>query len=428
MLFSHLFRFAVLSVFVGGSNGSIHKRTDGKHWVDTWVSMPQLCEPANLPPAPFNQSGAVFVNSTIRQTLHMSIGGPSIRIRISNAFGLSDLPITAVTVALPFNGSAGVAAILPNTVKPVTFSGSSSYVIPNGALVVSDPIEFKVEAQSMLTVTIYLADGQKSTVNAITSHPGSRTVSWMSKGNQVSVTNITDASSANVAHWYFLSAVEVYVPQSSRAFVIVGDSITDGRGSDNNQNNRWPDLVLRKMQARHSTSDIAVLNQAAGGNRVLYDGLGPNALSRIDRDVLSHSGIKYAMIFEGVNDIGTGATDAATQKRIGDRLIAAFTQIAIRVKTFDIPIFAATITPFSAPGYNVSMQGYSNAEREKTRQRVNEWIRKSGTFDAVLDFDMWLRNETFPSQLKEELQGGDYLHPNGKGYQRIAEMFPLDIF
>ncbi|KAL2074170.1 hypothetical protein VTL71DRAFT_7948 [Oculimacula yallundae] len=390
--------------------------------------MPQLVEPANLPPAPFNQSGAVFVNSTLRQTLHMSIGGPQIRIRISNVFGLSDLPITAVTVALPFNGSAGVAAILPNTVKPVTFSGSSSYLIPNGALVVSDPIDFKVEAQSMLTVTIYLADGQKSVANAVTGHPGSRTVSWMTKGNQVSATNITDANSANTAHWYFLSAVEVYVPKSSRALVIVGDSITDGRGSDNNQNNRWPDLVLKKMQTRHSTSDIAVLNQAAGGNRVLYDGLGPNALSRIDRDVFGHSGIEYAMIFEGVNDIGTGATDAATQKTIGDRLIAAFTQIAIRVKTFDIPIFAATITPFSAPGYNVTMQGYSNVEREKTRQRVNEWIRKSGTFDEVLDFDKWLRNETHPAQLAEALQGGDYLHPNGKGYQRIAELFPLDIF
>jgi len=368
------------------------------------------------------------VNSTIRQTLHMSIGGPQIRIRISNAFGLTDLPITAVTVALPFNGSAGVAAIQPSTLKTVTFSGSKNYTIPNGALVVSDPIDLPVIAQSMLSVTIYLANGQVSSTNAITAHPGSRTISWMSLGNQVSATNITDASSANVAHWYFMSAVEVYVPKSSRAFVIVGDSITDGRGSDNNQNNRWPDLVLRKMQTRHSTSDIAVLNQAAGGNRVLYDGLGPNALSRIDRDVLAHSGIEYAMIFEGVNDIGTGATDAASQNAIGDRLIAAFTQIAIRVKTFDIPLFAATITPFSAPGYNATIQVYSDPERERTRQRVNAWIRTSGTFDEVLDFDKWLRNETYPSQLADALQGGDYLHPNGKGYQLMADLFPLDIF
>lgn len=225
-----------------------------------------------------------------------------------------------------------------------------------------------------------------------------------------------------------MSAVEVYVPKSSRAFALVGDSITDGRGSDNNANNRWPDLVLRKMQMRHSTSDIAVLNQAAGGNRVLYDGLGPNALSRIDRDVLAQSGVEYALIFEGVNDIGTAATDAASQKTVGDRLIGAFTQIAIRVKTFDIPFFGVTITPFSAPGYNVTTQVYSDPEREKTRQRVNAWIRTSGTFDEVIDFDKWLRNETHPSQLADALQGGDYLHPNGKGYQLIADNFPLDIF
>ncbi|CZT51349.1 related to lysophospholipase L1 and related esterases [Rhynchosporium secalis] len=389
--------------------------------------MPQLCEPGNLPPAPFTQTGAVFENSTIRQTLHMSIGGPSIRIRLSNAFGVSDLSITAVTVALPAKGLAGVSAIVPNTVKPVTFSGSSSYIVPNGGLIVSDPIDLKVEAQSMLTVTIYLADGQKSSSNAVTAHTGSRTDSWLSKGNQVSALSFTDPSSVSVAHWYYVSAVEVYVPQTSRAFVIVGDSITDGRGSDTNQNNRWPDRVLKKMQLNPSTANIAVINQGAGGNRILHDGLGPSAFSRIDRDVFGHSGVAYAMIFEGVNDIA-GATDPTTQKQIGDRLIASFTQIAIRVKTFNMPVFAATITPFSAPGYNVSKASYSNPEREKTRQRINEWIRTSGTFDHVLDFDKWLRNETNPSQMIEDYHDGDYLHPNAKGYQRIADMFPLDIF
>jgi lysophospholipase L1-like esterase len=371
----------------------------------------------------------------------MSIGGSQIRLRISNAFGTTDLPITAVTVALPFNGSAGVAAIQPNTLKTVTFSGSSNYTIPNGALVVSDPINIEIKPQSMLTVTIYLETGQQT--NFVTGHPGSRTTSWMSQGNKVSATNITDATSKSTAHWYFLSAVEVSVPRSSRAFVVVGDSITDGRGSDTDKNNRyapppvtslslippsWPDLVLAKMQKHSDTRDIAVLNQAAGGNRILADGLGPNTLSRIDRDVLSHSGIEYAMIFEGVNDIGTALPDAATQKAIGDNLIAAFKQIAIRIHALDIPLFAATITPFSAPGYNTTVQIYSGVEREKTRQRVNTWIRESGVFDEVLDFDKWLRNESFPEQLATELQGGDYLHPNGKGYQKVAEMFPLDIF
>ncbi|EKD20835.1 uncharacterized protein L3040_000940 [Drepanopeziza brunnea f. sp. 'multigermtubi'] len=417
---------AFLAILAKPGDASVRERGD-KRWVDTWVSMPQLTEPANLPPAPFNGTGAVFVDSTIRQTLHMSIGGPQIRIRISNAFGISDLPITAVTVALPFNGSAGVAAIEPGTLRTVTFSGSKNYTVPVGALVVSDPIEMGVEPQSMLSVTIYLADGQRSATNAVTSHPGSRTSSWISAGNQVSATNIADAGAVRVVHWYFLSAVEVYVPRSTRAFVIVGDSITDGRGSDTDANNRWPDLVLRRMQTRNSTSDIAVLNQAAGGNRVVNDLVGPNALSRIDRDVLSHSGIEYAMVFIGINDIGTAATDPLSQQIVGDRLIAAFIQIAIRIKTFDIPVFGATITPFNAPGYNKTTQIYSDPEREKTRQRVNEWIRTSGTYDEVLDFDQWLRNETYPSQIQDSLQG-DWLHPNAKGYARIAELFPLEIF
>ncbi|KAF8847977.1 putative extracellular GDSL-like lipase/acylhydrolase [Acephala macrosclerotiorum] len=349
------------------------------HWVDAWTSMPQLTEPANLPPAPYNQTGAVFVNSTIRQTLHMSLSGSPIRIRISNAFGLTDLPITAVTVALPFDGSAGVAAIQPSTLHTVTFSGSKNYTIPNGAVIVSDPIPIAT--------------------NAITRHPGSRTTSWMSMGNQVSKTNITDSTTASVRHWYFLSAVEVVRERDASGFVIVGDSITDGRGSPNERNS-WPDLILARMQKNQSTSDIAVLNRAAGGNRILYDGLGPNTLGRIDRDVLAQSGIGYAMIFEGVNDIGTAATDTMVE----------------RVHTFGIPMFAATITPFSAPGYNVTAQVYSNPEREATRQRVNSFIRNSGVFDEVIDFDA------------TALQGGDWLHPNVMGYQKIAQSFPLDIF
>jgi lysophospholipase L1-like esterase len=182
------------------------------------------------------------------------------------------------------------------------------------------------------------------------------------------------------------------------------------------------------MQANPSASNIAVLNQAADGNRILYDRLGPNALGRIDRDILSQSGIAYSMIFEGVNDIGTAATDYPSQKVVGDRLIAAFTQIALRIHAFDIPNFAATITPFSAPGYNVTLEVYSDPERKSTRQRVNAWIRTSGTFDAVIDFDAMLRNETHPEQIQEALQGGDWLHPKAAGYQKISSEFPLGVF
>lgn len=376
-----------------------------------------------------NQTGSVFVDSTIRQTLHMSIGAKKIRIRLSNVFGITNLPITAVTVALTFNNSAGVSAIQPETLQHVTFDSNPSFTIPNGALAVSDPVDFTVKPQSNIAVTIYLANGQQT--NSITSHPGSRTTSYFTSGNAVNATNFTSPTTQSAAHWYFLSAVEAFVPASSGAFAIVGDSITDGRGSDPNENNRWPDLLLARLQKSSSTSKIAIVNQAAGGNRVLLDGLGPNALGRIDRDVLAQSGIKYAMLFEGVNDIGGASPDASTQQIIGDSLINAFKQIIVRVHTSGIPIFGATITPFSAPGYNVTTQPYSDAQREKTRLRVNAWLRSTagkGGFDAVVDFDAVLRNETHPEQLQIAYQGGDFLHPNGVGYSLMAKEFPMDLF
>jgi len=193
------------------------------HWVDTWVSMPQLTEYANVPPPPFvrdsikipashdwmpiltsdlpkNQTNLVFPNSTIRQTIHTSLGASQIRLRISNAFSPVDLPITAVTVALPANGASGASAIQPSTLQTLTFSGSSSIEIPNGALAVSDPINLLIQPQSELTITLYLATGQQS--NYITSHPGSRATTYFSFGNYVKATNMTDPSTQSIAHWY----------------------------------------------------------------------------------------------------------------------------------------------------------------------------------------------------------------------------------
>ncbi|KAJ3818059.1 extracellular GDSL-like lipase/acylhydrolase [Lentinula raphanica] len=394
-------------------------------WVNTWTAMPQLTEPANLPNPPFNGSTAVFVNSTLRQTLHMSIGGDQIRVRFSNVFGVNNLEITAATIALPLDGAPGASAIDTSTLKILTFSGNTSFSIPNGALVVSDPVDFPIQPQSTLAVTIYLQDGQEGF--SITSHPGSRTTTWMSFGNLVTASDVASSSASSVEHWYFVSAVETWSNSSSTsAFAIIGDSITDGRGSDDNKNNRWPDLVLARMQQNEATSHIAVNNQAAGGNRVLADGLGPNALGRIDRDVLAQSGVKFAMIFEGVNDIGVAGTSEESQTLIGDQLISAYKQIVTRIHTFGIPVFAATITPFGAP--NSTIQPYSSPVREATRQRVNAFIRTPGSFDAVLDFDKVVADPNDPSQLNPAFNSGDFLHPNVDGYEAIANSFPLDIF
>jgi lysophospholipase L1-like esterase len=357
----------------------------------------------------------------------MSVGAPQIRIRISNAFGVTNLPITAVTIALPANDTAGIHQIQASTLQKVTFSGKDSISIPNGALAVSDPLNFKIKPQSMLTVSIYLETGQLT--NSMTSHPGSRTTSWWQFGNAVSAPAlaVTNSSTQSAAHWYLVSAVEAWVPPSHGTLAIVGDSITDGRGSETNKNNRWPDLLLARLQKSPATRNIAIANQAAGGNRVLIDGLGPNALGRIDRDVLAHPGVKYAMIFEGVNDIGTGDITPAAQNIVYEGLTQAYKQIVTRLHAFGIPVFAATITPFSAPA-NFTGQPYSNPERERTRQKVNKFIRESGTFDAVVDFDAMLRDAKIPSQLAKEYDSGDYLHPGVKGYQRIAELFPVGLF
>ncbi|KAF2634743.1 lipolytic enzyme [Massarina eburnea CBS 473.64] len=391
--------------------------------------MPQLTEPANLPPVPFNQTGAVFVNATIRQTLRMSVGASQVRLKISNAFGLTNLPITAATIALPANNTAGIHQIQPSTFQKITFSGKDTISIPNGALAVSDPVNFNIKPQSILTVTLYLENGQAT--NSITSHPGSRTTSWFQFGNATSAPSFTivDSPTQSAAHWYFVSAVEAWVPPSYGTLAIIGDSITDGRGSDTDKNNRWPDLLLARLQNSPDslTSRISIANMAAGGNRVLADGLGPNALGRVDRDVLSHPGVKYAMVFEGVNDIGVAAPEADVQDAIYRDLTQAYRQIVSRVHGFGIPVFGATITPFSAPStYNESQ--YSDPEREKTRVRINDFIRDSGTFDAVVDFAKIVEDPAISSQLKEEYNSGDYLHPNVKGYQRIADLFPVGVF
>lgn len=357
----------------------------------------------------------------------MTVGTSQIRLKISNAFGLTNLPITAVTIALPVNGSAGVHQIQSSTLQKVTFSGKSSISVPNGALAVSDPLNFKIKPQSMLTVSIYLATGQ--TTNSITSHPGSRTTSFWQFGDAVSAPAlaVTNTTTQSAAHWYFVSAVEAWVPPSTGTFAIVGDSITDGRGSETDKNNRWPDLLLARLQKSPGTDRIGIANMAAGGNRVLADGLGPNALGRVERDVLSHPGVKYAMVFEGVNDIGTADVTPAAQDAVYAGLTQAYEQMVTRIHAFGIPVFGATITPFSAPA-NFTGQPYSNAEREKTRQRVNTFIRESGTFDAVVDLDGLLADPKIPSQLAAVYNSGDYLHPNVKGYQRVADGFPVGLF
>ena len=410
--------------------GSMSPNPSNGHWVDTWTAMPQLTEFANLPPPPFNQTMLTFPNSTIRQTLRMTLGAEQVRVRFSNAFGLTDLPITTATIALPMaergQNKTGASGIDTDTLQTLTFGGNESIIVPNGALAVSDPINFPIKTGQVISISMYLEGGQKT--NYITSHPGSRTVIWFSFGDYTSAPNMTDPSTQQTQHWYFVSAVEAWKPPPYGALAVVGDSITDGRSSYINTNTQWPNLLFNQLQDSGSKSlkQIAVVNQAAGGNRVLYDGLGPNAVGRIDRDVLAQSGIGYAMIFEGVNDIGTADPTVANQTMTGNRLIQAYKQIITRVHTFGIPIFGATITPFGCQ--NATLQPYALPVREQTRNTVNDWIRSSGWFDAVIDFDKIVRDPKNHTQLAPYYDSGDCLHPSPAGYHEIAAQFPLDVF
>lgn len=392
-----------------------------KQWVDLWTAMPQLTEPANLPMAPYNGTLGVFGNATIRQTFKLTLGTDTIRFRVTNQFGATPLEVTGMTVAYPSDrGVAGTSTIDEGSVRSVTFSGGQGIVVPTSALATSDPVSFNVQAGDIVTVSLYLANGQDGF--AITSHPGSRVTSWIGDGDQSYAGNVTGQS---LAHWYYLSAIEGYTTGAC-AFAIVGDSITDGRGSETDKNNRWPDELYARMQGDAFAKDVSPVNQAAGGNRILQDGLGPNAWSRIGRDVLAHPSTRYAMIFEGVNDIGTADNTTEAQDDVYNRLLVAYDQIITQVHSFRIPIFAATITPFSAP--NSTIQPYSDPLREQTRQRTNHWLLTSGKFDHVVDFAAAVEDPDQPDRLAPAYNSGDFLHLNPAGYRRMAEVFDLGVF
>ncbi len=400
------------------AGGHVSAEMNG-HWIDTWVAAPQLTETSNMPPPPFTNGNLVFANSTVRQTIHVTLGGRQFRLRFSNSYGGTDLPITAVSVAFPAGGQAGVSAIQPGTTQQVTFDGRPGVDIPVGAQAVSDPLNFGVATGSNVTVTMYLATGQASA--DITSHPGSRTTTYMVAGNHLDDADLPGA--ASVEHWYFLSGAEVWAKPSTAALAVIGDSLTDGRGSTTNGNDRWPDQLFTRLQSNPGTSGVAVANQGIGGNRVLNDSLGPSVLARLDRDVLAQSGVRWLIVFEGVNDIGTADATPAAQKQVADDLIAGYQQIITRAHALGIRVYGATITPFGGNTMYDDPQGL----REATRQTVNQWIRTSHAFDAVLDFDRAVRDRASQRQILPAFDSGDHLHLNPAGYQVLADTVPLSL-
>ncbi len=373
-------------------------------WVATWQASPQLTEGRNLPPAPG------LAGTTLRQRFHLSLGGERMRIRLSNEYGDGSVEAGAAYVAR----SSGRDRHEVSAGSAVTFAGRSTVVIPAGAFVWSDEVPLATEDQGDVAVSLYLT----RVPAAITGHPGSRTASYVVAGNHVGDDNLPAA--VLVEHWYFISNVEVRRSAPSAVVAVLGNSIADGRGSGTEKNNRWPDNLGRRLNGAAATRNVAVSNAGIGGNAVLRDGLGPTALTRFDRDILGQRGVRWAIISEGVNDIGAarGADSAAA---VGRQLIQAYQSMIDRAHARGVKVYGATILPFAGSQYD-------SAEHERARAAVNRWVRESGAFDAVMDFDAMLRDPAEPKALRREFDTGDHLHPNEAGYVAMAEGIALGLF
>ena len=391
-------------------------------WVPCWAASPQPIAPDDLPPAPYTRDGVTLADSTLRQTLRVSATARLLRLRICNGYGEAPLEVADVYLARPAGGRAGAGAIQPGTGHRVTFDGRASATVPAGGEVACDPVGFAVEAGDNVCVTMYLPGGLPAA--GLTGHPGSRTTSHLAPGNQARQVDLAGATA--VEHWYLLSGVEACSPPSTAAAaaVMLGDSLTDGRGSTTNGNDRWPDRLMDRLRADPATAHVAIVNAGIGGNRVLNDGLGPSGLSRLGRDALDRAGVAWLVVFEGVNDIGTAEATEAAQRRVVDELIAAYEEVARRAGAAGIRVYGATLSPFGGnPEYDDP-----GGTRAASRRAVNDWIRTAGRFDATLDFDRAVRDPADPGRLLPAYDVGDHLHLNPAGYQALADAVPVEVF
>jgi lysophospholipase L1-like esterase len=383
---------------------------DKLRWVGSWAASQQVPETQN------SLDPQLLRDATLRQIVHLSVGGDQLRVRVSNAFGTEPLHLTAVHVARPV--SAAGAAIDAASDTQVMFNGSSDVMIPAGAEYLSDAVAFPVAALSSLAISIHFDRPPMGE----TGHPGSRATSYVARGDLVSAVSLPDAKT--VEHWYQVSGVDVTSSVQAGAVVTLGDSITDGHGATTNENDRWPDVLAARMQAEKSTRMLGVLNEGIGGNRLLLDGLGPNALARFDRDVLAQTGVRAVIVLEGVNDLGTLTRDhdvsAEEHRALVRKIEGAYSQMIERAHAHGIRVMGATILPYSGSKYY-----HPGPESEADRQAINAWIREVGHFDAVVDFDKLTRDPAHPDHLLPAYDSGDGLHPGPGGYKAMGEAIPL---
>lgn len=345
--------------------------------------------------------------------MHVSVGGSRVRAVLSNAFGTAPIEVGAAHIAL----RATESSVQPQSVKPLTVNDAPAFTILPGATVVTDAVDLAVAPLSDLAIDLYLPGEVGSGPSPLTTHNGALQTSYvMPPGNNSGV--VAPVVAARTGVWMLLSRVEVTAPPGTGTIVTFGDSITDGTRSTADTNSRWPDVLVRRLAVQRRAVLMGIANEGIAGNRLLGDGAGVSALARFDRDVLLQTGATHVVVLEGINDIGIARNNPSPTAQ---DLIGAHRQMIARAHAQGLKIYGATLTPFEGAAY-------ATPEGEAKRTALNEWIRTSGMYDGVIDFDKATRDPNAPARLNPLYDSGDHLHPNDAGYKAMADAIDLGLF
>ncbi|MGD6849163.1 SGNH/GDSL hydrolase family protein [Rossellomorea aquimaris] len=389
----------MLRISWNGSWDIFNKYKNQEDWVGVWTASMQ---------APFEDgiSQKGFENQTIRMVLHPHVDGNKIRLRLSNIFSEEPLAIEEVHVAISQKGSE----IDPDTDQQVTFNGESTLSIPPGERKFSDSISLELSGDKALAVSLYV----KEKSGPVTWHPISMQTTYISNGNDVSK-SVSSAFNEQENSWFWLDGVDTLADSSVKGIVVMGSSIANGNSSTVNKNRRWPNYLARRLKQKDS--DLTIMNAGISGNQLINSlpDKGENAYTRLERDVFNQSGVKAVILHQGLNDIRHYPEYDA------DKIIERMKQIIDSTHDQGLTIYGGTLTPFKGSGMFTS-------KGENTRQEVNDWIRTSGEFDGVIDFDKALRDPDEPERYLQKYDSGDHLHPNDAGYKRMADTVDPSLF
>jgi lysophospholipase L1-like esterase len=378
---------------------------DGTHWVGTWTAAPAPAE------------GVAFSNHTLRMVPRVSIGGSTLRVRISTACGARPLPIGAAWVGLRRAGPV----LVPGSNRRLTFGGDNGATVAAGALVVSDPVELTFAPLSDLAVSLHLPGDVPATF-AITGRYARQT-NYISPPGEFAADEVMPVGRLT-DDWYFVCGIDVVASPHTGAVVAIGDSLTDANISTHDGHHSWPSQLARRLVARPHGRPMAVMNQGLGGNRILRDIRGDSGLRRFDRDVVAQSGVTHAVIMLGTNDL-RNRPGKPEEEATAPQMIAGLKQFAVRGQACGIKVIGSTLTPFENETF---LPGAWNPRREAVRQAVNAWLRQTEIFDAIVDFDRALRDPDHPTRMLPAFDCGDHLHPSDLGYRTMGDAIDLSLF